>query len=109
MIAPFIIGNLKVAVRAGDPLRAGVTTNSEARPALTEEFEKVLVKQVLDPRLGVKGGTGKEDPVSINVAIAAEEWFLTPKVVYQHGANFISFNFKAVHAKSLADRSIQRR
>ena len=101
VIAPFIIGNLKVAVRAGDPLRAGVTTNSEARPALTEDFEKVLVKQVLDPRLGVKGGTGKEDPVSINVGIAAEERFLTPKVVYQHGANFISFNFKAVHASLL--------
>jgi outer membrane protein OmpA-like peptidoglycan-associated protein len=100
VIAPFIIGDLTVAVRAGDPIKAGVTTTSEGQPALTEGFEKVLVEQVLDPRLGVSAGTGK-DPVSISVGVAAEEWFLTPKVGYQHGPNFISFNFKAVQASLL--------
>jgi outer membrane protein OmpA-like peptidoglycan-associated protein len=101
VIAPFVIGDLTVAVRAGDPLRAGVTTTKGEKPVLTEEFEKVLVEQVLNPRLGVKGGTGKEDPLSINIGVATEEWFLTPKVYYQHGSNFISFNFKAVHARLL--------
>jgi outer membrane protein OmpA-like peptidoglycan-associated protein len=100
VIAPFIIGDLTVGVRGGDPVKVGVTTSSEGRPALTPEFAKVLVEQVLDPRLGVSGGEGK-DPVSINVGVAAERWFTTPKVVYQHGPNFISFNFRAVNASFL--------
>jgi len=100
VIAPFIIGDLTVQVRAGDPLRAGVTTMSEGRPILTDEFEKVLVEQVLDKRLGVSGGAGN-DPLSINIGVATEEWFLTPKVAYQHGDKFISFNFKAVNASLL--------
>jgi hypothetical protein len=100
VIAPFIIGDLTVVVSGGDPLRAGVTTTREGKPVLTEEFEKVLVEQVLDPRLSPSGGSGT-DPLSINIGVAAEKWFLTPKVSYQHGPNFISFNFKAVNASLL--------
>jgi outer membrane protein OmpA-like peptidoglycan-associated protein len=101
VIAPFIIGDLKVgASGGGDPVRAGVITRSGSQLALTPEFEKVLVERVLDPLLGVSGGEGK-DPVSINVRVATEEWFRTPKVYYQHGANFISFNFTVVRARLL--------
>lgn len=102
VITPSMRGDLKVLVSGGktNPEDAGVTTTPEGQPVLTPEFAQFFADEVMGPRLGVDGGTAKE-PVSINVAVATEEWFLTPKVVYQDGAQFISFNFKAVDAKFL--------
>jgi outer membrane protein OmpA-like peptidoglycan-associated protein len=100
-IAPYLIGDLRVFLKGTktDPVAAGVLTSGNP-PKLTEEFAKVLAEQVVGPRLGVSGGEAKEPP-TINVAIAAEEWFRTPKVAYKHDKYFVYFNFTAVNAKLL--------
>lgn len=100
-IAPYVIGELRVFLKGSktDPVAARVMTSGHP-PELTEEFAKFLAEQVIGPRLGVSGGEGKEPP-TINVAIAAEDWFLTPKVAFKHGPYFIYFNFRAVNAKLL--------
>lgn len=100
-IAPYLIGDLRVFLKGTktDPVAAGVIT-SGGQPELTEEFAKVLAEQVVGPRLGVSGGEANE-PLKINVAIAAEEWFRSPKVAYQHDKYFVYFNFTAVNAKLL--------
>jgi outer membrane protein OmpA-like peptidoglycan-associated protein len=100
-IAPYLIGDLRVFVKGTEtnPIAAGVITSGE-HPELTEEFAKFLAEQVVGPRLGVSGGEAKE-PLKINVAIAAEEWFRSPKVYYKHDKYFVYFNFTAVNAKLL--------
>ncbi len=100
-IAPYLIGDLRVFIKGTktDPVAAGVLT-SGGQPELTEEFGKVLAEQVVGPRLGVSGGEANE-PLKINVAIAAEEWFRSPKVFYKHDRYFVYFNFTAVNAKLL--------
>ncbi len=100
-IAPYLIGDLRVFLKGAktDPVAAGVLT-SGGQPELTEEFAKVLAEQVVGPRLGVSGGEANE-PLKINVAIAAEEWFRSPKVFYKHDRYFVYFNFTAVNAKLL--------
>jgi outer membrane protein OmpA-like peptidoglycan-associated protein len=100
-IAPYLVGELRVFLKGTetDPVAAGVITSGHP-PNLTGEFSTFLAEHVIGPRLGVSGGEGKEPP-TINIAIAAEEWFRTPKVTYQHGPYFISFNFNAVNAKLL--------
>jgi outer membrane protein OmpA-like peptidoglycan-associated protein len=100
-IAPHLIGELRVFVKGTgtNPVDAGVIRGGDP-PALTDEFSKYLGEQVVGPRLGVSGGEAQE-PLTINVAIAAEEWFRTPKVAFQHDRYFVSFNFNAVNAKLL--------
>lgn len=100
-IAPYLVGELRVFLKGTEtnPVAAGVITSGD-HPELTEEFAKFLAEQVVGPRLGVSGGEAKE-PLTINVALAAEEWFRTPKVSYQGSRYFIAFNFNAVNAKLL--------
>jgi hypothetical protein len=100
-IAPYLVGTLRVYLKGTktDPVAARVITSGE-HPELTEEFKKVLAEQVVGPRLGVSGGEANE-PLTINVAIAAEEWFRSPKVAYKHDRYFVYFNFNAVNAKLL--------
>jgi outer membrane protein OmpA-like peptidoglycan-associated protein len=98
-ITPTVIGELRVFLKdtKSDPVNAGLIKVSEP-PELTDEFKQVVGEQVFRPNLDLGEPEGRELP-PIKVAIQAEEWFQTPKVVY--GTGVISFDFKAVEARLL--------